>query len=156
MKIVKYLKNHIAAVFIIFCLLIVQAFCELSLPAYTSDIVDVGIQNGGIEYAAPAKIRQETLLNLELFMTDDDAAYIKEAYVPDGGGILSLRDGEDPAALDARLSLPMAMLAKIESGGEYQAEFYSGKQKTVQGAELENWTVRLAPRSFQLVFYRKR
>lgn len=119
MKIVKYLKNHIAAVFIIFCLLIVQAFCELSLPAYTSDIVDVGIQNGGIEYAAPAKIRQETLLNLELFMTDDDAAYIKEAYVPDGGGILSLRDGEDPAALDARLSLPMAMLAKIESGGEY-------------------------------------
>jgi hypothetical protein len=47
-------------------------------------------------------------------------------------------------------------LGGIESGGEYQAEFYSGKQKTVQGAELENWTVRLAPRSFQLVFYRKR
>ncbi len=46
-------------------------------------------------------------------------------------------------------------LGGIESGAKYQTEFYGGPKKTVQGAELEDWTVRLAPRSFQLVFYRQ-
>ena len=45
MRIVKYLKGHVPGVLLILILLVVQAFCDLSLPAYTSDIVDVGIQN---------------------------------------------------------------------------------------------------------------
>jgi ATP-binding cassette subfamily B protein len=118
MKIIKYLKNYKWWVLLIFCLLIVQAFCELSLPSYTSDIVDVGIQNGGIEYAVPERIRKETLSNLELFMTDEDVAAVQAAYdLSDGGSVLVLRREEDMAALGDILGLPMAMLAKISADG---------------------------------------
>lgn len=65
----KYLKGHVPGVLLILILLVVQAFCDLSLPAYTSDIVDVGIQNGGIKYATPEQIRQSTMDDLRLFMT---------------------------------------------------------------------------------------
>ncbi len=44
---------------LVFALLIVQAVCDLSLPAYTSDIIDTGIQNGGIEHTVPEKITKE-------------------------------------------------------------------------------------------------
>ena len=47
-KLLKYLKGHLLPIFFIFILLIIQAFCELSLPDYTSDIVNVGIQQSGI------------------------------------------------------------------------------------------------------------
>ncbi len=71
-KILKYLSEHKSIIFAIFLLLIVQAYCDLSLPQYMSDIVDVGIQQSGIEYAVPEKMRQETMENLCLFMSEGD------------------------------------------------------------------------------------
>ena len=65
-KIMKYLGEHKAAVFIIFVLLVVQAYCDLSLPQYMSDIVDIGIQQSGIEYAVPEEMRAETFEGLGL------------------------------------------------------------------------------------------
>ena len=52
MRIIRYLKNCKVAVLLIVCLLVVQAFTDLALPHYTSDIVDVGIQQSGVEHAA--------------------------------------------------------------------------------------------------------
>jgi ATP-binding cassette subfamily B protein len=63
-------------------LLVIQAFCDLSLPAYTSDIVDIGIQQSGIDGAAPVQIRAETLSDLELFMSDDEISVVENAYAP--------------------------------------------------------------------------
>ena len=60
-KLLKFLKPHAAAVFAVLCVLIVQAFCDLSLPSYTSDIVNVGIQQGGIDEAVPEKIGEDEL-----------------------------------------------------------------------------------------------
>ncbi len=76
-------------------LLIVQAYCDLSLPSYTSDIVDIGIQNGGIEYATPDKIRKKTLSDLELFMHDEDIAKAEAAYDLGSDGIYVLRNPEE-------------------------------------------------------------
>ena len=59
-KLIKYLADHKLAVLVILLLLGVQAFCDLSLPSYTSDIVDVGIQQSGIEGAAAEKYTAQT------------------------------------------------------------------------------------------------
>ena len=68
-KIFQSLGEHKGAIFLIVLLLIVEAWCDLSLPQYTSDIVDVGIQQGGIENAAPDEIRGSTFDSLSVFMT---------------------------------------------------------------------------------------
>ena len=67
-KIFRYLGEHRLAVVLIILLLIIEAWCDLSLPRYTSDIVDVGIQQGGIENAAPDEIRQSSFDDLSLFV----------------------------------------------------------------------------------------
>ena len=79
-SIFKYLGEHKAAVLLIILFLIVEAWCDLSLPQYTSDIVDVGIQQGGIENAALDQIRQSSFDDLSLFMTQKEIATFKECY----------------------------------------------------------------------------
>jgi len=60
-KLIKYLKNSVVPIIIIIGLLIVQAVCDLSLPDYTSNIVNVGIQQGGVEKVTPEVIRKSQL-----------------------------------------------------------------------------------------------
>ncbi len=114
-KILKYLNEHKSIIFAIFLLLIVQAYCDLSLPQYMSDIVDVGIQQSGIEYAVPEKMRQETMENLCLFMSEGDAAKLRESYqkLSDGNLELTLRDKEDLQELEELLGMPMVVMSSI-------------------------------------------
>ena len=87
-KIFKQLGRHWAACLAVVALLIVQAYCDLSLPDYTSKIVDTGIQQGGIESPVPDTVRSTTLQALELLMSEDDAALADEAYSdPDADGM---------------------------------------------------------------------
>ena len=72
LKVLKNLKESWISVIIIIVLLIVQAACDLTLPDYTSKIVNVGIQNGGIEEVAPEMIRKTTMDNLLIFTEDDE------------------------------------------------------------------------------------
>lgn len=129
MRVFKYFKKHIGAMLLIVCLLVVQAYCELSLPSYTSDIVDVGIQNGGIEYATPEKIRQETLENLELFMSDEDIAKVEDAY-EQSDDIYVLKDKDDIERLNDVFGLPEVMLARVSESDEFTIE----QLKTAMGA----------------------
>lgn len=78
LKVLKNLKESWLSVIIIILLLIVQAACDLTLPDYTSKIVNVGIQNGGIEEVAPDMIRKTTMDNLLIFTEDDET--ILESY----------------------------------------------------------------------------
>lgn len=71
-KVLKNLKQSWIAVIFIVLLLIIQATCDLTLPDYTSKIVNVGIQNGGIEDVAPEEIRKSTMDNLLLFTNEDE------------------------------------------------------------------------------------
>lgn len=83
-KLIKYLADHKLAVLAILLLLGVQAFCDLSLPSYTSDIVDVGIQQSGIKGAAAEKYTAQTYEALKLFMSEDEITYMDECYEMDG------------------------------------------------------------------------
>ena len=91
-KLIKYLKNSIISIIIIIGLLIVQAVCDLSLPDYTSNIVNVGIQQGGVENAVPEIIRIEQLENIMLFMNDNDKSEVINNYVLLDKGNLSEGD----------------------------------------------------------------
>ena len=70
-KLMKYLKRSAGYVVLIVLLLFLQAYCDLSLPDYTSKIVNVGIQQQGIEDGVPEKIRVSTMDSLRLFMDQD-------------------------------------------------------------------------------------
>lgn len=79
-KLIKYLKKSIVPIMMIVGLLVIQATCDLSLPEYTSNIVNVGIQQGGVEEVAPKVIRESSLENLKLFMSDADIEEISASY----------------------------------------------------------------------------
>lgn len=110
-KIFKQLGRHWAACLAVVALLVVQAYCDLSLPDYTSKIVDTGIQQGGIESPVPDIIRDTTLQALELLMTEDDAALADAAYGdPDADGVRMLNNDADTAALESAFTTPDIVL----------------------------------------------
>ena len=78
--IIKSLKKHIGTVFIIVLLLIGQAVCDLSLPDYTSKIINVGVQQGGIEEIVPKVVTESDLKEILLFVSDNDAKEILGDY----------------------------------------------------------------------------
>ncbi len=80
LKIFKYLKKSFLSVIVIILLLIVQAWLDLTLPEYTSKIINVGVQQNGIENAAIEKIGKTELDNLTLLMTAKDKKYIMDNY----------------------------------------------------------------------------
>ena len=71
-KVLKDLRKRAGWIVLIFALLFLQAFCDLSLPEYTSRIVDTGIQQKGIEDAVPDRIRPEAFESLKMFMSEDE------------------------------------------------------------------------------------
>ena len=126
LRLFRYLRQSVWAVAAIFILLVLQAWCDLSLPQYTSDIVDIGIQQGGIENAVPLRIRQSTLDALELFLTDEQIALADASYIPDGDGVLQLdADAEAVETLNAAFEAPMAVLSGISEDTQAQADFLS-------------------------------
>ena len=80
LKLLKHLKPFIGSFIIAIALLFVQAICDLSLPDYMSDIVNVGIQQGGVENAVPKVIQSSELDKLFIFMSDDDKNVIMDDY----------------------------------------------------------------------------
>ena len=84
MKLLKYLKNFKIAILCLVVILGVRVVAELALPTYTSNIVDTGIQQSGIEDAVPSKISEKSLNTLELFMSEDEIKQVTENYTKDG------------------------------------------------------------------------
>lgn len=80
LKIMKYLKKSAVSVLAIVILLLVQALCDISLPDYTSKIVNIGIQQGGIENAVPEVIKENELKRLLMFVDDDKKDTVENAY----------------------------------------------------------------------------
>ena len=84
LKILKFAKELWYVMAIILLLLVVQAYCELTLPSYTSDIVDVGIQNKGVAYPIPEEISEQTYKNLMVFLEDEEKDVVDTCYKKDG------------------------------------------------------------------------
>ena len=118
LNILKYLKKHVGMVLLIICLLIVQAACDLNLPQYMSRIVDVGIQQSGVERVTPDQMRPETLEALTLFLSDEEEAVLRSAYETEGDLCrLTVTDGDQLDQLDGMLRLPMAALYQMGQQG---------------------------------------
>ena len=121
MRIIKLFKNHVLALVCAVALIVISCNADLALPTYMSEIVDVGIQQGGIESPAPDTICAESLSDLELFMPEDDMATVEAAYSePDAEGIRTYVGSEagraeDGAVSDA-ISLPETVVLSLEQG----------------------------------------
>ena len=114
-KIFKQLARHWAACLAVVALLFVQAYCDLSLPDYTSKIVDTGIQQGGIESPLPETVRQSTLDAFSLLMSEEDADALQNAYgyYLQDNGVLKLRSDLTDAertALEEAVTTPDIVL----------------------------------------------
>ena len=109
-KIAKNMLPYWKSVIIILALLVVQAMCDLALPSYTSDIIDVGIQNSGVEHVVPEKITEEELQTAQFIMTDDEADVWKSLY-KEKDGYYELKDlSEDKLnQADEELTVPLIM-----------------------------------------------
>ena len=114
-KIFKQLARHWAVCLAVFALLFVQAYCDLSLPDYTSKIVDTGIQQGGIESPLPQTVRKSTLDALSLLMNEEDAQKLQSAYqyYLQDDGVLQLRSdltADERTALEDSITTPDIVL----------------------------------------------
>ena len=129
-KLMKYLKKSAGYVVLIIGLLFLQAYCDLSLPDYTSKVINVGIQQGGIPDGVPEKMRQSTMENLQIFMDEDTQKEVQDSYVLDGdtyelkGGIT----GDKREELNDLLCKPLMMYTSFTSGSEESQKMLSQMQ----------------------------
>ncbi len=115
-KILKYLKKSWAWIILILALLIVQAYCDLSLPQYTSDIVDTGIQQSGIDSCLPEQIRSSEMDKLTLFLEDGEKDELLSAYTADGDVYrLNEIDKDTKASLEELISDPILVVYSLEN-----------------------------------------
>ncbi len=109
-KIFKNMLPYWKSVIIIVALLFIQAWCDLSLPAYTSNIIDVGIQNSGVEHVVPVKMTREEYELAQFIMTDEEIDTWNSIYA-ENGDYYELQETSDKKLdeTDEELTLPLIM-----------------------------------------------
>lgn len=127
----KYAAEHWKSLLAIIAILFIQAYCDLSLPAYTSDIVNVGIQQGGIEDQVPEAIAAQEMEKLLLFVSQEDQETVLDAYDTDDSTygteayVLKESVAMDETKLNELgdiLASPMMLTAGFESGSDMTAQ----------------------------------
>ena len=141
----KNFKNMLPyrkAVIIIIALLFVQAWCDLSLPSYTSDIIDVGIQNSGVEHIVPEKLTKSEFKTAQFIMTDDEADLWKGLYKADGE-FYKLKDksSKELDEADEKLNLPLIMNYQMSTLEVSSFKKTIANQMGKKESELENVSV---------------
>ena len=121
MRIIKLFKNHVLALIVAVGLITISCNADLTLPTYMSEIVDVGIQQGGIASPVPDTIRATSLADLEMFMTEEDEQTVEAAYAPeDADGVRTYQASDDERADDGAvanaMSLPETVALALEQG----------------------------------------
>ena len=123
-KIFKNMLPYWKGLIIVVALLVVQAWCDLSLPAYTSDIIDVGIQNKGVEHVLPEAVTEDEFTLAQLFMTDEEKKSWENSYEKDGDVYrLTVTDKKQLDELDENI---------------YLSDFHAAKGNSEQVVELDN------------------
>lgn len=130
-KLFKYLKTYWKMAFVILLVLLVQVYCDLSLPGYTSDIVNVGIQQAGVDDKIPEAISEEEMEKVLLFVQADDRQTVLDAYEKDENTYnqtayvlkKNIQDNEEKTEeIEEILSVPMMMTAGFEQGSDTTAK----------------------------------
>ena len=143
-KLFKHLKPYAATIAAIVVILIVQAYCDLSLPSYTSDIVNVGIQQGGIDEKIPDAIAEEEMNKLLLFVAEEDQQTVLDAYEKKesdsdykyDGAIYVLKDSvkkdeEKSGKVFDILGKPMLLTYGFESGSDTTKKMEESMKETM-------------------------
>ncbi len=135
-KLMKYLKKSAGYVVLIIALLFLQAYCDLSLPDYTSKIVNVGIQQNGIEDSVPDKIRKTSMESLKLFMDEKDQEIVDSYYEEDGENLVLKKhiSSSDRDKLGTLLAEPMMVLTSVSSGSDEMQDAFA-KMGVPEGAD---------------------
>lgn len=150
-KLLKFLKPYAATVLAILCVLMVQAYCDLSLPSYTSDIVNVGIQQGGISETVPQHIGEKELNKLLLFVPSAKQDTVKDAYKESSekydykGKVYELKasvkeDEKKSAKLSDILGKPMLIVNGFDTDSDMtkkMQEQMSGQMESQMQAQVE-------------------
>ena len=141
-KIFKNMIPYWKAVIIIIALLFVQAWCDLSLPCYTSDIIDVGIQNSGVEHIVPEKLTNSEFETAQFIMTDDETDVWKGLYEADGE-FYKLKDKSEKELdeADEKLTLPLIMNYQMSTLEVSSFKKTIASQMGKKASELENMSV---------------
>lgn len=109
-KIFKNIIPYWKSLLIVLLLLLMQAWCDLSLPAYTSDIIDVGILNHGVEHVVPEAVTAKEYELAKLLMTEEEAVKWEECFEADGDiYVRTVNDEEQLEELDEMLMIPLLM-----------------------------------------------
>lgn len=145
----KYAAEHWKTLIAIIIVLFIQAYCDLSLPAYTSDIVNVGIQQGGVEDQVPEAISVDEMNRLLLFVLSEDQDTVLDAYEEDDStydveAYVMKKDisEEDISSLEEILAYPMMMTAGFESGSDMTAQIEEQMKASLpEGIAQEEMTV---------------
>ena len=139
-KIFKNMVPYWKSIVIIIALLFLEAWCDLALPSYTSDIIDVGIQNSGIEHVIPKSITNEDYLSAEMFMKEEEKESWESIYEKNGD-IYSRKDltEKELDQLDEELILPLLMNYQVNQMKEQGSmeDVDAGQMQQMQ-AMMEN------------------
>ena len=120
-NLLKFLSKSKGIIVIILALLCVQAYCDLALPTYTSNILNVGLQQGGIEDALLDTVQEDSLNTLELFMTEEEVETVEAAYSEaDADGIRTLDEEADQEEINGILLVPECVVYMLSSSEEYE------------------------------------
>jgi len=123
LKMFRYVKDKWYYIVLIIALLFLQASCDLALPDYTSKIVNVGIQQKGIEDGVPDEIRESSMERLFLFMDSEERAYVEESYTLESGiYVRNKTDAERRERLNQIFGVPMLAVSGLSGESEEAAD----------------------------------
>ena len=141
-SIFKNMLPYWKAILIIIALLFVQAWCDLSLPAYTSDIIDVGIQNNGVEHVVPESLTEDEFKMAQFIMTEDECKTWESLYtLKDGIYELSEESEKKLDEVDEQMVLPLIMNYQMSAMEEDTFKGLIAKQMGKDESELADLTV---------------
>lgn len=112
-KILKILSKYIIEIIFIVTFIVLQVYCDLELPEYTSKIVNVGIQQGGIEYAVPLKIRENEFNKILYFISKEEVKIVLDNYELKDK-IYNLKNNDNINKLNDILTTPIVITYMME------------------------------------------
>lgn len=141
-SIFKNMLPYWKTIVIVIALLFVQAWCDLSLPAYTSDIIDVGIQNNGVEHVVPESLTEDEFKTAQFIMTEDECKTWESLYtLKDGIYELSEKSEKKLDEVDEQMVLPLIMNYQMSAMEEDTFKGLIAKQMGKDESELADLTV---------------
>ena len=141
-SIFKNMLPYWKTIVIVIALLFVQAWCDLSLPAYTSDIIDVGIQNNGVEHVVPESLTEDEFKMAQFIMTEDECKTWESLYtLKDGIYKLSEESEKKLDEVDEQMVLPLIMNYQMSAMEEDTFKGLIAKQMGKDESELADLTV---------------